>query len=51
MKFYGAKSNSSKNKVLAHIIKSSLAYFLLKNIIDMEVRKVKNCKTNNNQFI
>ena len=34
MKFYYAKSTSSTDNVLAQIMKSSLAYVLLKNIID-----------------
>ena len=41
------------DKVLAHIIKSSLAYFLLKYIIDKVVRKDKNYTfiSKNNQFM
>ena len=42
MKCHGTKSISSTDKILAHIIRKDLAYFVFKNIIDKVMRKAKN---------
>ena len=50
---YVIRSNSRMNNVLAHIMKSDLAHFLFRNIIDKVMHKTKNYKkiSQNDQII